>query len=59
MLRCGHVPKIPYTATGTSAEYRPDDGGSPAKYAYAIDCGTTTAESVMPADRSDKKLVRE
>jgi hypothetical protein len=46
---CDEEPKRPAIITGINAVYRPTCIGSPANPAYAIDCGTNTKATVIPA----------
>ena len=42
-------PSRKYTTSGTTVAYRPVTGGTPASWAYAIPCGTSSAARTVPA----------
>lgn len=58
MFRSRHVPNNAYKANAPRAVYRPCTDGTPARVAYANDCGTTIAQAVMAALESAKGDVR-
>jgi len=46
-------PKTAYTTNGKSEQYRPYSAGSPAKFAYAMHCGTAMKAVTNPATKSE------